>query len=33
MGKTTSAIGLGLRAIGHGLKVYMIQFMKGEWEG
>ncbi|MCP8308504.1 MAG: cob(I)yrinic acid a,c-diamide adenosyltransferase [archaeon] len=33
MGKTTSAIGLGLRAIGHGLKVYMIQFMKREWEG
>lgn len=33
MGKTTSAIGLGLRAVGHGLKVYMIQFMKGEWEG
>jgi cob(I)alamin adenosyltransferase len=33
-GKTTSAIGLGLRAVGHGLKVYMIQFMKnGELEG
>ena len=28
-GKTTAALGLGLRAIGHGLKVYMIQFMKG----
>ena len=32
-GKTTSAIGLGLRAIGHGLKVYMIQFIKREEEG
>ncbi|MGB9659079.1 MAG: cob(I)yrinic acid a,c-diamide adenosyltransferase [Nitrososphaerales archaeon] len=32
-GKTTSAIGQGLRAVGHGLKVYMIQFMKGEFEG
>jgi cob(I)alamin adenosyltransferase len=28
-GKTTAAIGLGLRAAGAGLKVYMIQFMKG----
>ena len=28
-GKTTAAIGLGLRATGAGLKVYMIQFMKG----
>ncbi|MCL5774196.1 MAG: cob(I)yrinic acid a,c-diamide adenosyltransferase [Firmicutes bacterium] len=28
-GKTTAAIGLGVRAAGHGLKVYMIQFMKG----
>ncbi|MGQ9469354.1 MAG: cob(I)yrinic acid a,c-diamide adenosyltransferase [Nitrososphaerales archaeon] len=33
MGKTTSAIGLGLRAVGHGLKVYMIQFMKRESKG
>lgn len=31
-GKTTSAIGLGLRAVGNGLKVYMIQFIKGEKE-
>jgi cob(I)alamin adenosyltransferase len=31
-GKTTAAIGLGLRAIGKGLKVYMIQFMKGDIE-
>jgi cob(I)alamin adenosyltransferase len=28
-GKTTAAIGLGVRAIGDGLKVLMIQFMKG----
>jgi len=28
-GKTTAAIGLGLRATGNGLNVYMIQFMKG----
>ncbi|MFX0072286.1 MAG: cob(I)yrinic acid a,c-diamide adenosyltransferase [Candidatus Hermodarchaeota archaeon] len=28
-GKTTAAIGQGLRATGHGFKVYMIQFMKG----
>lgn len=28
-GKTTAAIGQGIRAIGHGFKVYMIQFMKG----
>lgn len=28
-GKTTNAIGLAIRAIGHGLKVVIIQFMKG----
>ncbi|MEA4884325.1 MAG: cob(I)yrinic acid a,c-diamide adenosyltransferase [Clostridia bacterium] len=28
-GKTTAAIGLGMRAFGHGYKVRMIQFMKG----
>jgi cob(I)alamin adenosyltransferase len=28
-GKTTSALGVGLRAIGHGRKVIVIQFMKG----
>lgn len=28
-GKTTASLGLALRAIGHGQKAYMIQFMKG----
>jgi len=28
-GKTSAALGLGLRAAGHGYKVCMIQFMKG----
>jgi len=31
-GKTTAALGLALRALGHGLTVYMIQFMKGDPE-
>jgi cob(I)alamin adenosyltransferase len=30
-GKTTAALGQGFRAIGHGFKVYMIQFMKGDY--
>jgi cob(I)alamin adenosyltransferase len=30
-GKTTAALGQGFRAVGHGFKVYMIQFMKG-WD-
>jgi cob(I)alamin adenosyltransferase len=29
-GKTTSAMGMALRAVGHGLKVCIIQFMKGD---
>jgi cob(I)alamin adenosyltransferase len=29
-GKTTAALGQGFRATGHGFKVYMIQFMKGD---
>ncbi len=29
-GKTTAAIGLAMRALGNGFKVYMIQFMKGQ---
>jgi cob(I)alamin adenosyltransferase len=32
-GKTTCALGLGLRAVGQGLKVYVIQFIKGRETG
>jgi len=32
-GKTTAALGLSIRASGHGLKTYMGQFMKGQHYG
>lgn len=30
-GKTTAALGMALRAIGHDYKICMIQFIKGSW--
>ena len=30
-GKTSAALGIVLRALGHGLKVYIIFFMKGDY--
>jgi cob(I)alamin adenosyltransferase len=30
-GKTTAALGIVLRSVGHGHKAIMIQFIKGEW--
>lgn len=31
-GKTTAALGMALRSAGHGLKVCIIQFIKGSWK-
>ena len=31
-GKTTAALGMAMRAAGHGLKVCFIQFIKGSWK-
>ena len=31
-GKSTAAMGLAIRAIGHGMKVGIVQFVKGVWE-
>ena len=31
-GKTTAALGMCVRAVGHGLKICIVQFVKGSWK-
>src|SRR5919198_2516496 len=31
-GKTTSALGMAFRALGNGLRVFMVQYIKGKWK-
>src|SRR5262245_20867294 len=31
-GKSTAALGMAFRALGHGMKVGIVQFVKGKWE-
>src|SRR3954454_502787 len=31
-GKTTAALGLAFRALGSGMKVFMVQYIKGKWK-
>src|SRR6202030_560401 len=31
-GKSTAAFGLVMRALGHGFKIGIVQFVKGKWE-